>query len=159
MFQKSILILLLLAFVSCKNSEASKNEKIKSAQWLLGKWESKTEDGILEETWNKANDSTFLATSSFIKGKDTLHFESIQLQQKGEQLLYNATIKGQNEDKAIAFLLTSETEKELVFENSKNDYPKKISYSPISKTSLKLVISGIQDGKPNSETIAMSKTE
>ena len=81
------------------------------------------------ETWKKVNDSTFKAESYFIKEKDTLHFETIILQQKGEKLTYNATVKGQNNDKAVAFNLTSATEKKLVFENPKHDYPQKITYT------------------------------
>ena len=118
MFQKTTLLLLLLAIVSCKNSEATEKDQIKAANWLLGKWDTKTADGDLSESWKQVNDSTFQAESFFIKNKDTLHFESITLQQKGKDLFYNATVKGQNENKAVAFKLTSKTEKELVFESS-----------------------------------------
>lgn len=159
MFKKTTLILLLLAIVSCKNSEKAEKDKIKSANWLLGKWETKTADGNLSEKWIQLNDSTFQGQSFFIKGKDTLHFESILLQQNGEELIYNATIKGQNENKAVAFKMTAETEKQLVFENQKHDYPQKITYTLISKDSLTASISGVQLGKPSSEKFGMKKSE
>ncbi|TRX32390.1 hypothetical protein FNW52_17050 [Flavobacterium sp. ZT3R18] len=159
MFQKTTLILLLLAIVSCKNSETNEKEKIKKINWLLGKWENKTDGGILSENWKRLNDSTFQAESFFIKDKDTLHFESITLQQNGEELFYNATVKGQNDDKSVSFNLTSETEKKLVFENPKHDYPQKITYSLINKDSLVAEISGIQLGKPSSEKFGMKKSE
>jgi hypothetical protein len=159
MFQKTTLILLLLAIVSCKNSEATEKDKIKSSKWLLGKWETKTVDGILSESWKQLNDSTFQGNSFFIKGKDTLHFESIVLQQKGEELIYSATVKGQNENKAVAFKMTSGTEKQLIFENPKHDYPQKITYSLINKDSLVASISGVQLGKTSSEKFGMKKTE
>lgn len=157
MFQKTTLLLLLLAIVSCKNQEANEKDKLKSANWLLGKWETKTADGILTENWKQLNDSTFKGESFFIKKKDTLHFESIILQQKGEELFYNATVKGQNENKAVTFKMTSETEKQLVFENPKHDYPQKITYSQISEDSLVASISGVQQGKPSSEKFGMKK--
>ena len=157
MFQKTTLILLLLAIVSCKNPEANEKDKIKSANWLLGKWENKTADGNLSENWKQLNDSTFQGESFFIKGKDTLHFESIILQQKGEELFYNATVKGQNENKAVAFKMTTGTEKQLVFENPKHDYPQKITYTLINKDSLVASISGVQLGKPSSEKFGMKK--
>ncbi len=157
MFQKTTLILLLLAIVSCKNSDSNEKEKIKAADWLIGKWENKSADGNLTETWKKVNDSTFQAESYFIKEKDTLHFESITLQQKGELLTYNATVKGQNNDKSVSFKLTTETEKQLVFENPKHDYPQKISYTQITPDSLVAKISGIQQGKPSSESYSMKK--
>lgn len=159
MFQKMTLILLLLAIVSCKNKEATEKDKIKSAKWLLGKWDTKTADGNLSESWKQINDSTFQAESFFIKNKDTLHFESIMLQQKGEDLFYNASIKGQNENKAVTFKLTTKTEKQLVFENLKHDYPQKITYTLITKDSLVASISGVQLGKPSSEKFGMKKSE
>ena len=157
MFQKITLILLLLAIVSCKNTEANEKDQIKTANWLLGKWGTKTADGNLSENWKQLNDSTFQGESFFIKGKDTLHFESITLQQKGEDLFYNATVKGQNENKAVSFKLTTETEKQLVFENPKHDYPQKITYTLINKDSLVASISGVQLGKPSSEKFGMKK--
>ncbi|TDE42231.1 hypothetical protein E0I26_13850 [Flavobacterium rhamnosiphilum] len=157
MFQKTTLLLLLLAIVSCKNSDSSKNEKIKAASWLLGNWENKSADGNLTENWKKVNDSTFEAQSYYIKEKDTLHFESITLQQKGEELTYTATVQGQNNDKPVAFKLTTATDKQVAFENLKHDYPQKISYSQITPDSLVAKISGIQQGKPSSESFSMKK--
>jgi hypothetical protein len=157
MTQKITLILLLLAVVSCKKSEASEKDKIKAADWLLGKWENVTPQGTLTETWSKVNDSTFQGSSYFIKGKDTIHSETIKLQQKGEVLTYNATVKGQNNDESVPFELTNSTEKELVFENPKHDYPQKISYTKASNESLVAEISGMQLGKPNSEKYSMKK--
>jgi hypothetical protein len=158
MFQKTTTILLLLAIVSCKNSEATEKDKIKIANWLLGKWENKIDEGTLSETWKQVNDSTFQAESFFIKGKDTLHFETIVLQQKGEELFYNASVKGQNSDKPVPFNMTSETAKKLVFENPKHDYPQKITYTIITKDSLVAEISGLQSGKPSSEKYGMKKS-
>ena len=157
MFQKTTLILLLLAIVSCKNSEKDEKDKIKSANWLLGKWSTKTADGDLSEKWIQLNDSTFQGESFFIKGKDTLHSESIVLQQNGEELIYNATVKGQNENKAVAFNMTAGTEKQLVFENPKHDYPQKITYSLINKDSLVASISRVQLGKPSAEKFGMKR--
>ena len=153
------ILVLLLAFTACKNadSEGKEKDKIVLAHWLLGNWENKSVEGSLTENWEKVNDSTYQATSYFIKGKDTLHFESINLQQKGEALTYLATVKGQNDDKPVAFNLTTSTEKQLVFENLKHDYPQKISYTQISKDSIVAEISGIQQGKPSTEKYTMGK--
>lgn len=157
MFQKMTLLMLLLAFTACKKSDS--NEKIKAADWLLGNWENVSEDGKLSENWKRINDSTFQAESYFIRDKDTLHFESVTLQQKGEELTYSATVKGQNNDKPVAFKLTTATEKEMTFENPKHDYPQKISYTLITIDNLVAKISGIQQGKPSSEHYSMKKTK
>lgn len=158
--QKAITILILiLTFASCKKSDSNEKDKIKVAHWLLGNWENNSANGNLSETWKKINDSTFQADSYFIKNKDTLHFEKIQLNQKGEELFYVSTIKGQNNDKPIVFKLTNAPEKQLVFKNLKHDYPQKISYTQITKDSLVIEISGIQQGKPSSEKYPMKITK
>lgn len=157
MFQKTTSLLLLLALVACKNQETTEKEKIKAATWLLGNWESKSAEGSLKENWSQVNDSTFSATSYFINAKDTVHFETINLQQVGEQLTYTATIKGQHNDKPVAFTLFSETEKQVIFENQKNDYPQKISYTKITADSIVAQISGKLQGKQSSEQFGLKK--
>ena len=156
--KKTILFLItILIFASCgKSKDVS---KIVGADWLLGKWENKSEDGNLLEIWKKANDSLFIGESYFIKENDTLHSEKIELQQKGENLVYVSTIKGQNNDKPIDFKHNIEIEKELVFENPKNDYPRKIVYKPIAKDRIFIEVSGIQHDKPSSIQYSMKKTE
>jgi len=155
--KKAILILILaLTFTFCgKSKEVS---KIVDADWLLGKWENNSKDGYLLETWKKVNDSVYDGESYFIKGKDTLHFEKIQMKQKGEELFYISTIKGQNNDKPITFKHNDSIEKQLVFENPKNDFPQKIAYSKITKDSIFIQISGIQQGKSSSERFSMKKS-
>ncbi|KAF2516471.1 DUF6265 family protein [Flavobacterium foetidum] len=157
MFQKITLITLIIAFVSCQKKETVEKDKIKKADWLIGNWENTSADGVLTENWQKLNDSTFSATSYFIKGKDTLHFESIILAQLAETLTYKATVKGQNEDKPVFFPSTSASDKQLVFENPKHDYPQKITYTKSSASTLTAEISGNLNGKPASEKFVMTK--
>jgi len=156
--KKVIFILFIGAtFTSClKSKEAS---KIVVGDWLLGKWENKSSDGNLSETWKKANDSVYNGESYFIKGKDTLHFENIQLKQKKEDLFYISTIKGENNDEAVEFKMTNSTEKQLLFENPKHDYPKKISYTLVTPDNLAIEISGIQQGKPSVQKYSMKKVK
>ncbi|KAF2081857.1 DUF6265 family protein [Flavobacterium sharifuzzamanii] len=157
MFQKITLFALVLAAVSCQKKETVEKDKIKKADWLIGNWENKTQDGVLSENWQKLNDSTFSAVSYFIKGKDTIHSESIILAQLGETLTYKATVKGQNDDKPVFFPSTSETEQKLVFENPKHDYPQKITYTKGANNTLTAEISGNLNGKPSSEKFVMTK--
>lgn len=154
----SLLSILLITSACQKNATAEK-DLIKKADWLIGNWENKTNLGTLSENWEKVNDSTFKAKSLFIKDKDTIHNESIVLQQKGETLTYTTTIKGQNEDKPIRFQLKEDIETELIFENLKNDYPQKISYKKVANNSLITQISGIQFAKPASEKHTLVKTK
>lgn len=153
------LLLLILIASACQKKTNTEKDLIKKADWLIGNWENKTNFGTLSEKWKKVNDSTFKAKSLFIKDKDTIHNESIILQQKGESLTYTTIIKGQNENKPIRFQLKEDIETELVFENLKNDYPQKISYKKAVNNSLVTQISGIQFAKPSSEKYTLVKTK
>jgi hypothetical protein len=157
MKKKTLILLLSISLISCFNSNTK--SKITVADWLPGKWENKSIDGDLLETWTKLNDSVYYGQSFFIKGKDTLHSEHIQLVQKGENLLYISNIKGQNNDKPVTFIKNDTIEKQLVFENPNNDYPKKISYNPISKDGLIIEISGTQEGKLSFDTYTLKKVK
>ncbi|WP_264523282.1 DUF6265 family protein [Flavobacterium sp. N502536] len=157
MFQKITLLALVLAAVSCQKKESAEKDKIKVADWLIGNWENKSPEGVLTENWQKLNDSTFSASSYFIKEKDTIHFESIVLTQKDETLTYIATVKGQNNDKPVSFASTAESDKQLVFENPKHDYPQKITYTKGANNTLTAEISGNLNGKPSSEKFVMTK--
>lgn len=153
----TLILLLTLSLSSCFKSK--EKSKITAADWLPGKWENKSTDGDLVETWTKLNDSVYDGQSLFIKGTDTLHSEHIQLLQKGENLLYVSNIKGQNDDKPVTFVQNIKIQKQLVFENPNNDYPKKISYNPISKGDLIIEISGIQQGKSSFDTYTLKKSK
>ncbi len=156
--KKLIYILPIIFLVSCKkNSSENKFAKLEKMNWLIGNWEQTLPDGTLKETWTKQNDSTFSGDSYFINTKDTVHFESIQLVQKAEQLTYIATVVGQNSEKPVAFKLTSDTDDTFTFENPAHDYPQKISYKKVSDTSLIASISGKQQGKDSAESYPMIK--
>jgi hypothetical protein len=156
--KKAFLILItILTFTSCKKS--NETSKIVGADWLLGKWENNSKYGNLSETWKKVNDSLYNGESYFIKGKDTLHVEQIQLEQKGENLFYISTIIGQNNDKPVTYKHNTTVENQLVFENPNNEYPRKIGYSQITKDSIVIVITGIQQKKPSTEKYGMKKTK
>lgn len=152
-------VILLLAFTtcifSCKKTE--KENKLQTTDWLIGTWENKSDEGEMVETWSKTNDSLYSGSSYFIKGKDTLHSESIALTQKADVILYTPTVKGQNNNQPVSFQLTKQTPKQLVFENPKHDFPQKIVYQQITADSLIATISGMQQGKASSESFSMKK--
>ncbi len=156
---KIAFLLAVIAFTACNNSNDKEKEKIIAAQWLLGKWETKTDFGTYTETWQQANDSTLSGKACFLKGTDTLHNESIELQQTADKFIYKTIILGQHNDKAIVFESSVDEENELVFENPKNDYPQKISYKKVSTDSIVTEISGMQFNKPSTEKYTLVKTK
>lgn len=152
-----LMTLAALSLGACKKESEKQPGQIAKAEWLIGSWENKSGFGDLSENWTKVNDSTFQGTSYFIKGKDTLHSETVELIQKGDALIYSPNVKGQNGDLPVAFKLTSATANTLVFENPAHDFPQKISYKMITKDSIVAEISGKQGGKPASEAYPMGR--
>ena len=148
------LIVLFILFSCQKGKDKAKNV---GQDWILGQWKNKSQEGILSESWKKVNDSVFDGESYFIKEKDTLHSEKMQLKQKDENLIYVSTIKGQNEDKPVTFAQNTEIENQLVFENPTNQYPRKIVYKLTGKNQITIQISGIQQGKPSVDNFVMKK--
>jgi len=153
-----IVIVVCVLFLSCQPTSDKKFEQLEKMNWLVGQWKNKMPEGILTETWTKTNDSTFSGTSYFIINKnDTVHSETILLIQLKNELIYSPTVKGQNDDKSVDFILTSDVENSFVFENPKHDYPKKIVYKKVAENGLITTISGIEQGKQNTESYPMKK--
>lgn len=153
--KKLALLATLLIVVSCKNQAS--DEKLNPAQWILGSWEQQTDKGILTETWQRQNDSLFVGSCYFINQSDTLHTETILLEQRDDSITYSANVKGQNNDKAVPFTLTTANTNSLVFENLKHDYPQKIVYQKNKSNGLVVTISGILQGKKSEEKYSFTK--
>ena len=153
-------IVLAISFscVTCNTSDNSNQfHLIENANWLIGKWQHISSEGILTETWEKLNDSTYAGKSFYVIGKDTVSSEKIRIEQHGKTLLYIPTVKDQNNEQPISFALTSSTTQQMVFENQKHDFPQKISYTQTNKTSLTAEISGLVNGKKKSQSFPMQK--
>jgi hypothetical protein len=156
--KKTIVLIGILALVSCQNKSDKQFDQLEKMNWLLGHWENTTPEGYLTETWTKTNDSTFSGQTYFIiNKKDTVHNESIVLTQVNDELIYRPTVKGQNNDEPVDFKLNSDIENAFSFENPKHDYPQKIVYKKTTVNSLVATISGMQQGKQSSESYPMKK--
>lgn len=158
---KPIAALLLFAFLSqsCKKEAEGKTaapapkrfEKLEKARWLIGNCENLVDDAHFTEIWRQKNDSTFLGRSFVTMKKDTVFAESVDMVQRNDSLFYVVSAKGQNNGKPVPFYLTKAANNELVFENPKHDFPTKITYKKITDDLMLATISGIRDGRPDSD--------
>ena len=153
--KKLVQLASLLLVISCKKDNLA--DKLNPAQWIIGSWEQKTDKGILTETWQRQNDSVFVGSCYFINESDTLHRETILLEQRADSITYSANVKGQNNDKAVPFRLTTANTNSLVFENLTHDYPQKIVYQKNKSNGLVVTISGILQGKKSEEKYSFTK--
>ncbi len=150
---------LIVLFISCNKTSNDANEKMKETKWLIGNWEQQTTEGLLIENWSETNDSTFTGQSLFIKGKDTIHHESIVLQQTGENIKYTTIIKGQNSNEPIEFKLNKSIDGALLFENPTNDYPQKLKYKLLPNKQCQIEISGLDFEEIKTEKYTLKKVQ
>lgn len=153
--KKISLLASLLLVISCKKDNLA--DKLNPAQWIVGNWEQKTDKGILTESWQRLNDSVFVGSCYFINESDTLHRETMLLEQRADSITYSANVTGQNNDKAVPFTLTTANTNSLVFENLTHDYPQKMVYQKSKSNGLLVTISGILHGKKSVEKYNFSK--
>ncbi len=156
-----IFLLMLLASFSSLNKKTpvGKTLILKKAEWLLGKWATDWKGGWLQESWERLNDSTYIGTSIFIKGTDTMSPETIRLEQHGNALFYMPIVRNQNDGKPITFKLTLIKVHELTFENPAHDFPQKIRYKQITANSMEAEISGAVKGIVHAELFKMARVK
>lgn len=130
--------------------------ELKDAAWLIGSWQDISDEGSLTETWSRESDSSFAGRTVFLSGKDTAFTEKIKLISRNGSLVYATRVSDQNDGNAIEFQLVSASNKQLVFENPRHDYPTKISYEHYGD-SIVATISGTKLGIDITEDFAMKK--
>jgi hypothetical protein len=112
-----------------------------------GTWVMKTKKGFICEQWQKVSNAEMHNRGFRITGKDTVEVEKIQLIEKGDEVYYISTVKGQNEGKPVTFRLADVKGHQFTFSNPKHDYPQFIVYDIVSKDSIHAWVDGIDKGK------------
>jgi len=162
------IIFIAIFVMSCKNEKQIEVFGVKSkmkylqlekAKWFMKSWENLSKESDFREIWTKKNDSTYSAKSFVTVGKDTVFSEEVEVIERNDSLFYNVAVKGQNSDKSVAFYMTKGNENEVVFENPKHDFPTKIKYTKITNDSIVATVSGMQNGKENSQSFPMKKSK
>lgn len=152
-----------IVFFSCKKEQNTTipdekpKQKTEVVSWFLGDWENNSEQGDFREIWKQENDSLLKGESVVTIKGDTVFQENVDLVAKNDSLFYVVSVKGENSEKPVSFYMTESSEKKVVFENPKHDFPNKITYEKITNDSLVASISGKQNGKDASESFPMKR--
>jgi Domain of unknown function (DUF6265) len=153
--QFCIFIFIVFCFCNCKeelpNNQKNTQNSLEQFHWLLGNWKVIKKDGEYTENWSKRKKTLF--GCSFLRQNFRLTFkEMIVLKYVNDTLNYVVTFDNQRD--STFFKATTVKDSILIFENPKNDFPKKIKYELISKDKIKASIHG-DDNK--SETFDFSR--
>lgn len=151
-FQPSLLILTCLCLVVPSG-------KLSKAAWLTGTWKHISTGGAIYENWKKESENTLVGMSYTVKEGDTIVFETIQLTEKNDSLLYIPKVKYQNDEQPVIFTATIITNEKMVFRNDQHDFPQIISYTKITKDSMVAEISGSAEGILKSRAYPMVRIE
>ncbi len=139
-------------------SACSTNEEteINSLKWMLGKWQSSTEEGTLYEEWKKVNDFTYSGHAYAITAEgDTTFSETAEITNTNGSITYSVTV---NEETSTDFALVDNQER-AVFENVDHDFPQRIIYQKLAKDSLFARIEGTVDGEDQFEEYRYVKSK
>lgn len=136
------ILLFVLQLAACKNEKKANHETVSRFNWLNGSWAMKQDDGRVTEQWMPVNDNLMEGRSDFIKDDSIIPFETIRIFRKDTSFYYEAKAAGQNNEQPVTFKLTSFSDTGFVAENPQHDFPKRISYTLMTKDSVHAFIDG-----------------
>ncbi|MBL7917668.1 MAG: hypothetical protein JNM96_04675 [Bacteroidia bacterium] len=151
---KKIIITIGVLFLS--NLLISQDLKSGTFNWLVGNWESKTNEGKVYESWKLLADNKLEGVGGEVFKKDTVFKENITLTTMGKYWVYVPIVGNQN---PILFTLVKSENNLFVFENKEHDFPNKIVYEYIDEKTIKTTVEGNMKGKVISESNLMSKVK
>ena len=94
---------------------------------LVGTW--KSEDGKSFEQWTKNDNGTYQSRAYSVKGADTSWNEQATIYPENDNWIFENTVKGQNDGRAVKFTSTIFNDKTVQFSNLQHDFPTDINYT------------------------------
>ncbi|MEI9909080.1 MAG: hypothetical protein WDO71_05080 [Bacteroidota bacterium] len=158
---------MILNMIACTNQSNNKKETTAATETipspamelvfdkLRGTWQS--EDGKSFERWAKNDDGTFRSVAFSIKGSDTSWNEQALIYPGKNNWVFENTVKGQNEGKAVKFISTLLTATSVQFSNPAHDFPTDINYTVPGANTLNAFIIG-PNAKGGKDTIPFNYT-
>lgn len=129
-------IFVLTTLISCNRKKNDSKEIFEKISWLEGNWVNE-KDSTYHEIWKRTNDSTYIGISSSNNGKDSLVEENLKIVLGKNNITFYNEIEEQTEDsKPQAFAFTSSSPDTLIFSNSENFYPNKITYKHLTDNNI-----------------------
>ena len=119
----------------------SPDSKIKTIDWLLGTWVSKSEKRNVTERWIRVNETLITGASVFSTnvGNRKTTEESLLLAEMSGDVFYLA--KPQQNEFPTPFKLVESSSNHAIFENQRHDFPKQLEYRLAEKNRLNVKVS------------------
>lgn len=126
------------------------------AEKIKGKWISRAWDGQLVETWNLDENDQLRQHANYRENGSLLYEAISKIERVGQELILFSVIEGNNPK---IFKAISESETELIFENTEYGYPNKLVYSFNADGTYHRTISGKENGVEKSYTFEFKRTD
>ncbi len=137
---KFLRISIIFSFGACHGQQ-----ELTDLQFLLGTWKIAEKDTY--EAWDPGEHGQLRGKSyKPNEAGDTLVLETLQISVKNSEVVYEATVSGQNEGQTIGFTLNKAIRGRYSFENDAHDFPKKIQYEKTGDNKLFVRVLG-EEGK------------
>jgi hypothetical protein len=149
---------------ACNNNEKTNTDEAKKTtaagkpivfDKLVGTW--KKEEANSFEKWSRNDDGTYTAVAFTIKGTDTSWDENARIFPENNNWVFENTVRGQNDGKAIKFTSTKLDDNSVQFSNPAHDFPTDINYTLPDANTVNAFIVG-PNSKGGKDTIPFNYT-
>ncbi len=143
-----LLFFVALGWFGCKNTELPPVDALAfPLERLQGKWQDMNRDNAFFEEWAVVGDKHLEGRGYVMASGDTVFIEQLEIVAQDSALLYRVGLNGSRTRDLVEFRMTSATPREIVFENPKHDFPKKISYELQPDSGINVYLSGHEAGQ------------
>ncbi len=111
--------------------------------YLEGIWKIEGQEQF--EKWEKSADNQLIGSSYKMIGGEKVLFETLLIEKIEGAIIYEARVLDQNDGEGVRFILNSDEEDWLSFENVDHDFPKKIRYKKINNDEVLVEVLGEGD--------------
>lgn len=154
MKKTTITLILFFIVLTINNTLKAQSTDTEQFQWLIGNWKGNYNDGVFYESWNKANDSTFVGAAYNVVKCDTLFKERLQIQKVNNFWVYIATIE---DSSPVLFTLINSDDVKWIFANYEHDFPQRIVYTQKEDGKLHAKMEGDLEGVQVKEEYLLEK--
>ena len=137
-----VISLMLLSFFFQPAVQAKACGTLESLTWLVGNWNAENSKLKINESWQQVSAKTFEGTgyTYSVEKNKIVSAETLRLVEMSGEVFYLAKVA--SNDLPVAFKLINCKANTATFENSKHDFPKKISYQLNKKNNMSVFVSG-----------------
>lgn len=153
----------IVALICISQAAAQNSFKIEDAALLTGTWTGKAFGASVEEIWSQPKGKTITGMFRIYNENKTSMLEYLIITETTEGVMmrfkhYNSSYVAK-EDNPLEFDLVEATDARLVFDSGVQNNPRKIIYDFSGKNDVTVTVEGEKEGKPDSFSIEMTRTE